>query len=220
LNKFPTDLTLFDSLEWQKLQILNTQHLKVINQNSSAKKLLNDFSSAINFRIIEIFFINIIDRFSIYCARKLFCVGGNNFYYFHSFFQSAHINKISNEFSTFHIFNSKYMATLRPSVQKCFIYGAILKGKKIDPFYPTGHSKWNEKYVKIFYLPTTSISPETKVVWKVGASTLTSQVYLPDMLVSTWDIITWLAFDFAFCHDELFVFFLCERKNKVKILNS
>ncbi len=86
-------------------------------------------------------------------------------------------------------------------------------GKKVDPLYPARHSKWNEKNIKSFLcLPTTSISPETKVVWKVGASTLTSQVYLPDMLVSTWDIITWLAFDFAFCHDELTI----KRRRQIK----
>jgi hypothetical protein len=49
------------SRELQNFDLLKPKTQKVINQNSSAKNLLNVFSSAINFGNIEGFFINIID---------------------------------------------------------------------------------------------------------------------------------------------------------------
>lgn len=53
------------------------------------------------------------------------------------------------------------------------------------------------------YLPTISISPDTNIVWKEGASADTSQLNLPDMFSPTDVNNTWLAFDCERCNKQI-----------------
>ncbi len=92
---------------------------------------------------------NIIDWFSINGAQKL-SVWVETIFFYRRPFPTTHIKKISNEFSTFHNFHSKYMATLRPSVQKCFIYGTIMKRKKSTHFIQQGIQNEMKKILKLF----------------------------------------------------------------------
>jgi hypothetical protein len=48
-------------------------------------------------------------------------------------------------------------------------------------------------------LPTTSMSPETRAVWKEGASADTSQLYRPDRDICTCRNVSWVALDFPCC---------------------
>lgn len=62
-------------------------------------------------------------------------------------------------------------------------------------------------------LPTTSISPVTSIVSKLGASADTSHEYLPDIVGSTALNVRWVAFDTDLC--EIYVQFIdmCEKSN-------
>lgn len=54
------------------------------------------------------------------------------------------------------------------------------------------------------YLPTISMSPDTSIVWKEGASADTSQLNFPDMFSSTDVNNTWLAFDCERCNKQIY----------------
>ncbi len=144
LNNFPADWILFESLEWQNFERdIETQNLKSHQSKFKCHKIYKMVSRVQLISECWRFLYKIIDWFSIYWARKLFCVGGNNFYYYRRPFLLTHIKKISNDFpiSIISIPN-----IWRPSdhLSKNVLFMArYWNGKKIDPFHPARHSKWN-----------------------------------------------------------------------------